>query len=134
AKWHSRRKILTPTFHFNILQQFVEILIEESENMTKTLKHTGGTVVKDLTSFVSEHTLNAICETAMGTSLRDLNAFQQSYRDAIHQMGDLLVHRTMRPWLYFDWIFSLTPKGRDQKKLLKILHGFTEKVRRLLQI
>lgn len=61
AKWYSRRKILTPTFHFNILQQFVEILIEEGENMTKSLKNIGGTVVKDLVSFASEHTLNAIC-------------------------------------------------------------------------
>jgi len=60
-KWHSRRKILTPTFHFNILQQFVESLIKEGENMTKSLKNTGDSVVKDLVSFVSEHTLNAIC-------------------------------------------------------------------------
>jgi len=61
AKWRSRRKILTPTFHFNILQQFAEILIEEGENMTKSLKNVGGTVVKDLIPFVSEYTLNAIC-------------------------------------------------------------------------
>jgi len=61
TKWHSRRKILTPTFHFNILQQFAEILIKEGENMTKFLKNTGGTVVKDLVPFLSEYTLNAIC-------------------------------------------------------------------------
>ncbi|XP_024893144.1 cytochrome P450 4C1-like isoform X1 [Temnothorax curvispinosus] len=63
AKWHSRQKILTPTFHFNILQHFIQILIEEGENMTKSLKNAGGTVVKDLVPFFSEHTLNAICET-----------------------------------------------------------------------
>lgn len=61
TKWHSRRKLLSPIFHSNILQQFVEIFIEESENMTDSLKDTGGTVVKDLISFISEHTLNAIC-------------------------------------------------------------------------
>jgi len=59
--WHSRRKMLTPTFHFNILHQLVEILIKEGENMTKSLKNIRGTVVKDLKPFISEYTLNAIC-------------------------------------------------------------------------
>ncbi|XP_011701421.1 PREDICTED: cytochrome P450 4C1-like isoform X2 [Wasmannia auropunctata] len=128
AKWHSRRKILTPTFHFNILQQFIEILIEEGENMIKSLKNTGGTVVKDSVSFFSEHTLNAICETAMGTSLQGLGAFQQQYRKAVHRMGELLVYRLLRQWLQYDWIYSLTPKGREQIKTLKILHGFTDQI------
>ncbi|XP_071576174.1 cytochrome P450 4C1-like isoform X3 [Temnothorax nylanderi] len=128
AKWHPRRKILTPTFHFNILQQFVEILIEEGESMTKSLKNTGGTVVKDLVPFFSEHTLNAICETAMGTSLRGLGAFQQRYIEAVHRMGELVTYRAMRQWLFVNWIFSLTPKGREQKKVLKVLHGFTERI------
>ncbi|XP_024892876.1 cytochrome P450 4C1-like isoform X2 [Temnothorax curvispinosus] len=128
AKWHSRRKILTPTFHFNILQHFIQILIEEGENMTKSLKNAGGTVMKDLVPFFSEHTLNAICETAMGTSLRGLGDFQQQYREAVHRMGELLVYRVMRQWLHIDWIFSLTSKGREQKKVLKILHGFTKQI------
>ncbi|TGZ47943.1 Uncharacterized protein DBV15_11188 [Temnothorax longispinosus] len=113
AKWHSRRNILAPLFHFNILQQFVEILFEQSENMTKSLKDIRGAVVKDSVSFVSEYTLNALCETTMGTSLQDLGAFQQ---------------RIMKPWLQNNWIFSLTPKGREQTKILKIIHGFTEQI------
>ncbi|XP_025997578.1 cytochrome P450 4C1 [Solenopsis invicta] len=93
SKWQSRRKILTPTFHFNILQQFVEILIEEGERMTNSLKNAGDSITKDLTPFINEHTLNAICETAMGISLQGMGSFQQQYRKAVHRMGELFVYR-----------------------------------------
>ncbi|XP_036144121.1 cytochrome P450 4C1-like isoform X2 [Monomorium pharaonis] len=128
SKWQSRRKLLTPTFHFNILKQFTKILIEESESMTKSLKNAGGVITIDLIPFLSEHTLNIICETAMGTSLQGMGSVQQQYRKAVHRMGELFVYRILRPWLYNDWIFSLTPKGREQRKILKILHGFTKKI------
>ncbi|KAG5347293.1 C4AC3 protein, partial [Acromyrmex charruanus] len=59
--WQSQRKTLTPTFHFNILQRFVEIFDKESKNMVKSLKNAKGAVVKDLSSFISEYTLNGIC-------------------------------------------------------------------------
>jgi len=51
--------MLTPAFHFNILQQFVPVLIEEGENMAKALKNS--TIIKDVIPFVNEHMLNAIC-------------------------------------------------------------------------
>ncbi|XP_076242843.1 cytochrome P450 4C1 [Calliopsis andreniformis] len=125
-KWQARRKILTPAFHFNVLQQFVEIFIEEAEQMVKGLKDEGGAVVKDLVPFVSSHTLNVICETAMGTSLKDRGAaFQRRYRNAVEEMGNILVWRFVKPWLYNQYIFNLVPKGWRQAKLLKILHGVT---------
>ncbi|XP_067213620.1 cytochrome P450 4C1 [Linepithema humile] len=128
AKWQTRRKILTPAFHFNILQQFVDILIEESGRMIQSLKDVEGTVVKDLVPFMSEHTLNAICETAMGTSMQGLGESQHRYRKAVHEIGELLVRRMMRPWFNYTLVFELSPTGFLQRKILKILHGFTEKI------
>jgi len=61
VKWQARRKMLGPTFHFNILNGFVDILIKEGDCMTKSLKDVGGTVVKDLLPFISKHSLNATC-------------------------------------------------------------------------
>ncbi|XP_067213631.1 cytochrome P450 4C1-like isoform X2 [Linepithema humile] len=128
AKWQTRRKILTPAFHFNILQQFVDILIEESGRMVQSLKDVEGVVVKDLVPFMSEHTLNAICETAMGTCLQGLGESQHRYRKAIYEIGELLVHRTVTPWIYLSATFELSPTAYRQRKVLKILHGFTEKI------
>ncbi|KAM0726400.1 Cytochrome P450 4C1 [Formica fusca] len=128
AKWQLRRKILTPAFHFHILNQFVDILIKESDHMIKSMKDEEGIIVKDLIPFISKHTLNAICETAMGVSLHDLGAFQQKYRKAVHEIIELLIYRLMRIWLYNNVLFALSPSGRRQRKILKILHGFTEKI------
>jgi len=63
AKWHLRRKMVTPTFNYNLMQQFVKIFLEQGENMKKSLKHTESTIVEDLESFVGEFTLNIICGT-----------------------------------------------------------------------
>uniref|UniRef100_UPI0005D394C3 uncharacterized LOC105432372 n=1 Tax=Pogonomyrmex barbatus TaxID=144034 RepID=UPI0005D394C3 len=128
TKWHERRKILTPAFHFSILKQFIEILIEEGNHITQSLKNIKGSTVDDLAAFIGHHTLNAICETTMGTCLQRMGESQVQYRQAIHEMGNIFVYRLMRPWLAFDSIFALTPMGRKQAKCLKILHGFTEKI------
>ncbi|XP_025262283.1 cytochrome P450 4C1-like isoform X2 [Camponotus floridanus] len=127
-KWRARRKMLTPVFHFNILNKFVDTLIKEGDCMTKSLKDVGGIVVEDLLPFISEHTLNAICETVMGASLQKFDELQQKYRNAVHDITELFIYRGLRPWLYNDLLFSLSPQGRKQKKILKILHGFTEKI------
>ncbi|XP_036148958.1 cytochrome P450 4C1-like isoform X2 [Monomorium pharaonis] len=93
SKWQSRRKLLTPTFHLKILKQFTEILIKESKSMTRSLESAGDVITKDLIPFISEHTLNIICETAMGTSFQGISSLQQQYRKAVHRVGELLVYR-----------------------------------------
>ncbi|XP_026829551.1 cytochrome P450 4C1-like [Ooceraea biroi] len=129
TKWQERRKILTPAFHFHILKNFFSILVEESNRMTISLKHMKDSTVEDLTSFTSHHTLNIICETSMGISLRNIETSeQQQYRKAIHDISEIIIYRFLRPWYQYDTIFWFTPKYKQQVKCLKILHGFTEKI------
>ncbi|XP_025262057.1 cytochrome P450 4C1-like isoform X2 [Camponotus floridanus] len=119
VKWQTRRKILTPTFHFNILNQFVDIFIKEGDCMTKSLKNVEISVVKDLSSFISEHTLNAICETAMGVSLQKLGEFQKQYRNAINEIVELMIYRAVKPWFYNDMLFSLNATRKKAKESLE---------------
>ncbi|KAJ4451981.1 Cytochrome P450 4C1 [Periplaneta americana] len=43
-------------------------------------------------------------------------------------MSELVRDRMERPWLHPDFLHQLSSNGRKQKKCLKILHGFTNKV------
>ncbi|XP_026666988.1 probable cytochrome P450 4p3 [Ceratina calcarata] len=60
-KWQTRRKILTPAFHFNMLREFSDVFIKEGERLIGKLKGEGRPVIKDLKMLISEHTLNIIC-------------------------------------------------------------------------
>jgi hypothetical protein len=43
-------------------------------------------------------------------------------------MGKIFLQRTAMPLLHWDSTFRLTPIGRQHKKNLAILHGFTRSV------
>ncbi|XP_075982145.1 uncharacterized protein LOC142980547 [Anticarsia gemmatalis] len=127
SKWQERRKILTPAFHFNILRQFCEIIEENSQRLLDSLDKTVGKPI-DIVPVLSEFTLNSICETAMGTQLNDDTGAGKSYKEAIYSLGFYFLQRFMRVYLYPDIIFNATSFGRQQNRLLKTVHSFTEKV------
>ncbi|XP_026829903.1 cytochrome P450 4C1 [Ooceraea biroi] len=129
AKWQERRKILTPAFHFNIIKQFFDTMVEESNRMTNSLKDMENSTVQDLRSFISYHTLNIICETSMGTSLRNMDvAEQERYHKTIYDLTEILIYKYIHLWYHSDIIFWFSSKYKEQVKCLKILHGFTEKI------
>jgi len=45
-----------------------------------------------------------------------------------NRISELIQHRQMRPWLYPDLIWKLSPSGKEEKRCLKILHDFTSTV------
>jgi len=43
-------------------------------------------------------------------------------------MCEVLIERIMSPWLRPSLIWTLSPQGRKEKKMKKILHNFIDKV------
>ncbi|XP_061385989.1 cytochrome P450 4d2-like [Musca vetustissima] len=69
-KWHTRRKIITPAFHFKILEQFVEVFDQQSTIMAKNLyARANGRTAIDMFPVVCRMALDTISETAMGVKV-----------------------------------------------------------------
>ncbi|KAI9563270.1 hypothetical protein GHT06_010728 [Daphnia sinensis] len=130
--WRSRRKMLTPAFHFSILDSFVEIFNEQSRILCGILDNlcasfAEGKAEIDVYPYLTRCSLDIICEAAMGTKI-NAQTEDSDYVDAIYRIGKLLIEQFQNPFMRNPTIFSFTALGREHDRLLKILHGFTESV------
>ncbi|GBN92377.1 Cytochrome P450 4C1 [Araneus ventricosus] len=128
TKWRKHRKLLTPTFHFSILKNFIPVFQEQSEILVSKLQLRVQESWIDALPLIFSCTLDVICQTAMGISINGQNDENCEYSKAIHEIGDSIMYRGLRPWLYPDIIFNLTSQGRNFKTNIQIVHGLSEKV------
>ncbi|KAK9872648.1 hypothetical protein WA026_018782 [Henosepilachna vigintioctopunctata] len=124
--WHSRRKMLTSTFHFSILQQFLNIFNRESRHMVEIIENHLNEETNIL-PIVSNFTLESICETSMGVRLSSMKDADE-YRNSIHDMGYIVFDRITRSWKLAEYIFFFTRDYWRQKRIIDILHNFSNKV------
>ncbi|XP_052818734.1 cytochrome P450 4C1-like [Mya arenaria] len=128
-KWKSRRKLLTPTFHFKILNDFVEVFNKHSGTLvTKLRKSADGITEINIADDMTLCALDIICETAMGRNVNAQMNSDSDYVKAVHTVSVLTLARVRSPWLWPDFVFNLSKTGKEYAKCLRVLHGFTEKV------
>jgi hypothetical protein len=63
----------------------------------------------------------------MGVHLED-NSESKNYRNSIHKLGELYIHRLFRPWLYNDFMNNLIGQGKDLQKAAQVIEDFTSQV------
>ncbi|XP_034118229.1 cytochrome P450 4d10 isoform X1 [Drosophila albomicans] len=131
-KWHKRRKIITPAFHFRILEQFVEIFERQSRQLIKSLHEARGSDEQqqliELGHASHLCTLDIICETAMGVSINAQTNVDSEYVRAVKTISMVLHKRMFNIFYRFELTYRLTPLAQAEKRALNVLHNFTEKI------
>lgn len=126
-KWHSRRKILTPAFHFKILDDFIDVFNEQSLILANKLdKEVNNSF--NIFPYVTLCTLDIVCETAMGRCINAQSNSESDYVKAVYGIGEIIQNRQAKLWLQWNSIFRLTKLYHLHKKYINILHGFSNKV------
>ena len=125
-KWKSRRRAITPTFHFAILKEFVCIFEKQSKRLVQKFRETADTgEAIDVQVPVSLATLDVICETAMGVHINAQYESNSEYVIAVNSLKRELVQRMMLPWLWFPLTYPYTSSGKNYYNSLKTLKDFT---------
>ncbi|XP_054723777.1 cytochrome P450 4C1-like [Uloborus diversus] len=129
TKWKSRRKFLTPAFHFRMLSDFFPVFNEQSTVLADKLEVLSGhDSCVDIVPLIKMCTLDIICQTAMGVHINAQSGGYRDYVKAVYEIGEIFFHRILRPWLWNDRIFYRSPTGRKFQSNLEKVHGFTKKI------
>ncbi|KAF2894416.1 hypothetical protein ILUMI_11756, partial [Ignelater luminosus] len=103
-KWKKHRKILTPAFHFQILEQFVDTFQSNSNILVEKLK-------KEKLQWELQFMLKKHSDSEYVTSIKDL--------------CKIAIGRAFNPFLQYTFPYIFTEQYGTEKKLIKILHDFT---------
>ena len=117
-KWYYHRKLLTPTFHFKVLDSFmpnmkhnVGILVNRLGEETK--KDNG--MIHDLAKFTFPCTLDVLCESSMGININAQEDPESEYSSSFHTILAAFCDMALSPFLWLhtsDISIRLTSFGR----------------------
>ncbi|XP_052810842.1 cytochrome P450 4F6-like [Mya arenaria] len=127
-KWERSRKLLTPAFHFSILTGYVDIMNKVSNDFQeKVIENMSASTSVDIYPLVSRTTLDAMMKCSLSFDGSMQAKENEEYVKAVQRMGDLIVNRSLTPYIP-HWLYYLTSEGREWKKLINVMHGFTKKI------
>ena len=97
AKWHKHRKLLTPAFHFRILEDFLHTMNDHTKTLVQNIGDSIGQTV-DVYNLMTHCALDIICETTMGVTVNAQNDNDSEYVKAVYETSELVFRRLMSPW------------------------------------
>lgn len=71
-KWFSRRRAITPTFHFKILEQFFEVFIKHNQALMKKIEAKANEQIFDIFPLVTASVMNALCGETKNNCLKNI--------------------------------------------------------------
>ncbi|ALC40922.1 Cyp4e2 [Drosophila busckii] len=129
SKWHKHRKMITPSFHFNILQDFHEVMNANSSKFIQQLKSlAAGDNIIDFQDLAQYLTLDIICDTAMGVTINAMEHDDSTIVKAIKYMCYNINMRAFHPIKRSNLLFRLAPDYPKYARTLKTLKDFTNEI------
>ncbi|CAL1283603.1 unnamed protein product [Larinioides sclopetarius] len=127
-KAKSRRRLLAPCFHPDVLRKYLTVFIENSEKLVNALKEEENNEFTCIENFISLCTIDIIFETMFGTKIDALKNRSSIFKTSLERAEDIFFSRLYKPWLWPSFIFWNTKYGKELKQCMNVLEDITKKI------
>ncbi|CEF69641.1 Cytochrome P450 4V2 [Strongyloides ratti] len=128
-KWRNKRKILTPTFNYNMLKKYFGVYNNESKIFVDKLEQFADSGEEiNVFDYAKRAVLDIICDTAMGVKINAQDNHDHEYIKAIRKFHKLNLKFIRMPLYKIKPIYYLFGDGFERDRVLKILHKFAHDV------
>ncbi|GFS75096.1 cytochrome P450 4V2 [Nephila pilipes] len=128
SKWKVRRKLLTPCFHPEILRGFLTVFNERSLELVNILQQETKKDFTDPKKYLSNATLDIVCETMFGVSVGAQKTTDSKYVKAIQSLTEICMSRVYKPWQWPYCSFRISGAYREGLKSANLFFDFTARV------
>lgn len=130
-RWYRKRRLLTPSFHFDVLKNYVKVFKSCADIFSAKLeKFSKSNEDFDLQNVISLYTLDVIlrCCFSLESNCQLTKGRQNEYSAAIRELQYMLMLRGLNPFHMNESIYKSTPTGKKWYKLCKKAHEETERI------
>ncbi|XP_065300990.1 cytochrome P450 4V2-like [Dermacentor albipictus] len=126
-KWRSRRKVITPAFHFRVLDDYAPIMNRRAREMVRRLDAVG-TDFFDVLPIVRLAAFGILFETALGVQIDEAEVQRMRLLEINDEIGASVIARMLNLVHWSDIIYSMSQASKDFKKNIKFIHEYNRKI------
>ncbi|KAH6946597.1 hypothetical protein HPB50_014155 [Hyalomma asiaticum] len=125
--WKKRRKVLTPAFHFRILDEYVPIMNRRAALLCDKMAALGRDHF-DVLPVMRLATFGILFETAMGITLDEEDVKKTGFLKVNDQIATAIITRMMNIHHWPEFIYKRTEAGREFYEKVELIKKYTRDI------
>ncbi|XP_064458382.1 cytochrome P450 4c3-like [Ornithodoros turicata] len=125
--WKSRRKAMTPAFHFKVLDSYVPTMSRKGEELIPVLNNFEGKYF-DALPVMRMVAFGILFETALGSRINVKEAQENGLFIAMDNVGSFVVDRMINLFHWPDFTYNLTAKAKEFYKHVAVIRDYNDSI------
>lgn len=125
--WKTRRKVLTPAFHFRVLDDYVPVMNRRASELVKKLDSLSGDHF-DLLPVMRIAAFGILFETAMGIQLDENEVLKTGFLQVNDELSSSIIARMLNIYHWLDITYRLSSEGKQFYQKVELIKEYTQKI------